>query len=464
LITEKFYFIVVFFLASLRAFCIGTGELRESFNSPVEQDGSYYASASIPLSSNSSMGKKIALKEAELAATKLIFNKFSSLIWSIPDELDSYKTLILAECNRKGTLFIQGLNVFSRKVIGNKAQVTVSVPLTSIPNQNERQKDAIAHLRDLAKNEKIFDILLIYELNLLNNEKDSLSLFAKKLSSVFEKNSMEVLLYRYSIEEIPLFYSAYDSEKWASQYKVFEKSEFLSAFEYGPYFNDLSYFAGKYFKSFGYSKMAELFFQRGSIFKFQSKYFTLCKNELGLKISEGDTNSEDCKSIIDFIIRANGNLPIINDSEINDDHLYGIKSFRAKDFNNSVDFFTSALGKNFNSETLNYLGRSLEEIGNQKHATIIFKQAVEINPDHEYAGTNLAFSLFKSGNLDEAIILKEKLLSKKNLNEWCINRLALIETDIPKKEVDERTLDFLESDMPEEGNKEDIPNFLDFIE
>jgi tetratricopeptide (TPR) repeat protein len=208
--------------------------------------------------------------------------------------------------------------------------------------------------------------------------------------------------------------------------------------------------------------MAELFFERGSIFKFQSKYFTLCKNELGLKISEDETNSEDCKSIIDFIIRANGNLPIINDSEINDDHLYGIKSFRAKDFKNSVNFFTSALGKNFNSETLNYLGRSLEEIGNQKHAIIIFKQAIQSNPDHEYAGTNLAYSLFKSGNLDEAIVLKDKLLSKKNLNEWCINRLALIETDIPKKEVDEGTLDFLESDMPEEGNKEGIPNFLDF--
>ena len=125
-----------------------------------------------------------------------------------------------------------------------------------------------------------------------------------------------------------------------------------------------------------------------------------------------------------------------------------VKFFSTKDFDKSCDFFVKALGENFNSDTLNYLGRTLEELGNLNHAIIAFKQAVKIDPNHEYAETNLGFSLFKSGKLDEAMEIKAKLLSQNNVNSWCRKRLEEISIDTKTK-----------------TRKEDVtPNFLQFIE
>lgn len=424
--------------------------LQQSLVNPIIYQGKYYSSASIPISISSTLGKNISLKEAELEATKLFYQKFCFPVWKISNDFLNYEKLILSECNRKNEYLVEGLKIFSKKIIKDKAVVTVSVPKSSLPSLSEREKEAIPHLAKLARTDQVFDVFLIYELDLLDNDSPgrSIALLKEKLSSVFNKNSMDVLFDEYPIEGIPLFYSSYDSQKWILKYKKFGRNEFLSAFEYGPFFNDLSYFAGKYFKSLGYFKMAELFFKRGSKFKFQPKYYDLCKVELGIEEALKDTTTKDCKNLYDIIIASNGELSIIDGKKINDNYLYGIKSFKAKDFDKSCDFFVKALGENFNSDTLNYLGRTLEELGNLNHAIIAFKQAVKIDPNHEYAETNLGFSLFKSGKLDEAMEIKAKLLSQNNVNSWCRKRLEEISIDTKTK-----------------TRKEDVtPNFLQFIE
>lgn len=254
---------------------------------------------------------------------------------------------------------------------------------------------------------------------------------------------MDVLFNESQIDKVPLFYSSYDSQKWITKYQNFGKNEFLSAFEYGPYFNDLCYYAGKYFRNHGYAKMSELFFLRGSKFKFQPKYYDLCREALGLEPILKDTNHKVCRTIVEFIVYSDGEIPISNDIQINESYGLGIKSFKHKDFSKAYDFFTKAAGQNFNSDTLNYLGRTLEEIGDKEQAIACFKQAVKINPDHAYAGTNLAFSLFTDGKEKEAIDMKNDLLKNPNLNNWCKERLESIRS---KTSINENSdpLDFLE--------------------
>ena len=92
---------------------------------------------------------------------------------------------------------------------------------------------------------------------------------------------------------------------------------------------------------------------------------------------------------------------------------------------------------------MNYLGRTLEEIGDKEQAIACFKQAVKINPNHPYAGTNLAFSLFFNGQEKEAIDMKNELLKNLNLNDWCKERLESI---VSQTSINENfdPLDFLE--------------------
>jgi tetratricopeptide (TPR) repeat protein len=443
---HRAFFLVTFILLfSERAYCLPQNLLQKSFVTPIIYDNYYYASASVQISIKSTLGKNISLKEAELKATKLIFDQFCLPIWEVPEKYLPYEKLILSECNRKNKYLVEGLVTFEKKITKDEVVVTVSVPESSLPKIQDRKNEAIPYLANLAILDEIFDIFLIYELDLIKNklEVNSVSYLQRKLSSIFGENSMDVLFNESQIDKVPLFYSSHDSQKWITKFQNFGKNEFLSAFEYGPYFNDLCYYAGKYFKNHGYAKMSELFFLRGSKFKFQPQYYDLCRAELGLEPILKDTNNNVCRTIIEFIICSHGELPIRNDIQINESYRNGIKSFNHKDFSQAYDFFTKAAGENFNSDTLNYLGRTLEEIGDKEQAIACFKQAVKINPNHPYAGTNLAFSLFFNGQEKEAIDMKNELLKNLNLNDWCKERLESI---VSQTSINENfdPLDFLE--------------------
>lgn len=416
--------------------------LEESYVSPQSFEGYYYASGSHPLSSFSSLGRKIAISEAQLIATQVIYEKYCSLTWYVQKELENYEDLILEECTKDQKVEVAGLQIFSSNIIENAAHVTLKVPIDALPSTESRNRNALEELKSRANAGELFNFFLIYELNLLGNEKQSLDAIHKNLLKVYTKESMDCFFYDRPLQKIPLFYTSYDHAKWKARYLKFGKSEFFSALEYGPYFNDLCYFAGDHFLKFGYPKTAELFFNKGTQIEFQSEYYKLCRNKIGISESN-ETAKHNGSNIIDFMVSSGGQLPILDDTTKSEMHRLAVNQFRAKDFNESKNSFINSLQENFNSDTLNYLGRTLEEIGDKEQAIACFKQAVKINPNHAYAGTNLAFSLFTDGKEKEAIDMKNDLLKNPNLNNWCKERLESIRS---KTSINENSdpLDFLE--------------------
>lgn len=431
------FLIISLVVFSSRAIALDGATNESTYKSPQLIDGYYYASASVLLPISSSLGRKVALKEAGIKAIGVLHKELFSTIWIIPQDVSSYEKLILKECEKSESTVVNGLAVVSESIEGKQAHTMVRVPASSVPSKSDRTVNALKRIRSLAQDDKLQDPFLLYELNLLGTPQESLASMLRELTRLFGADIIDPTFRGLPLNNIPEFYNSYNPIMWEARYPSFDKSQLLSMLQFAPFFNDLCFYSGKSFLEWGYPKTAKLFFQSGAKFEFQSKYYKLCRKELGLTPKVESNNSHNGRSLLDFIVSTGGGLPILNDPIPNQELQQGINSFRDKKFQDALDTLISSLNKNFNSETLNYIGRILEEMGREQEAIPLFRQALKGNPLNEYAMTNLAHTLFKTGNVEQALGIKRELLLSPKLNKWCRQRLNQIDSSTPTGTVPE---------------------------
>jgi tetratricopeptide (TPR) repeat protein len=130
-----------------------------------------------------------------------------------------------------------------------------------------------------------------------------------------------------------------------------------------------------------------------------------------------------------IVIENMGNVPIENAQRTSGEFQQGNEAFFSNppNLDTALELYQKALEKAFTADTCNMIGRCLQLKGKTLLAIPFYRQAVSLDPEHPYAGANLASCLWEVGEKKQARNTAHSALKNPNLSDWGRKQINTLE-------------------------------------
>ena len=216
-----------------------------------------------------------------------------------------------------------------------------------------------------------------------------------------------------------------------------------------PYDPEVCYRIGESFRKEGFRRNADLFFSRGTFWQSKDKYNALCYRAVSnepfrswripadnaVSVLEKKIRDRVAKVSISFnplsliVIENMGNVPIENAQRTSAEFQQGNEAFFSDppNLNKALELYLKALEKAFTADGCNMIGRCLQLRGEMLLAIPFYRQAVSLDPEHPYAGANLASCLWEVGEKEQAKNTAQSALKNPHLSDLGRKQISALE-------------------------------------